>query len=56
MAYYDVYGAFATNESTQNNNKNKNKTKTEKTTPTKKQRQTQNKKWYKRKMTTTKIC
>ena len=56
MAYYDVYGAFATNESTQNNNNNNNKTKTETTTPTKQQRQTQNKKWYKRKMTTTKIC
>ena len=34
MGYYDVYGAFATNESTQNNNNNK--TKTETTTPTKK--------------------
>ena len=36
MAYYDVYGAFAANESTQNNNNNKNKTET--TTPTKKKK------------------
>ena len=28
MAYYDVYGAFATNESTQTNNNNKTKTET----------------------------
>ena len=34
MAYYDVYGAFATNESTQHNNNN-NKTKTETTIPAK---------------------
>ena len=29
MAYYDVYGALATNESTQNNNNNKTKKKNE---------------------------
>ena len=46
IAYYDVYGAFATNESTQNNNNNNNnnnKTKTETTTPTRQKTKTKTK-------------